>query len=221
MVLDNGRYMASELSNITLMLEEHFRFALSSNKIVASALNDWLCEKKIISDEDLKKTTENEEKADQLKLQTLHELAEAHSLLQREDLLRLAHYTDKLIDGAEIACHHLAAVTQSSWAPEGELKEKIELLGQLVMDEITEAREAVRFLSINVENSMKKADDTCVIEKKIDVLMREIVTLLYTSNIDIGILLRFRDFLNMMEDIANFGEDVAITLRSLSLTIHT
>ncbi len=221
MVIDNGRFMASELGNITQMLEEHFRFALSSNKIVANALPAWLCENKSISEEDLRKTTETEEKADDLKRQILTELAKANALLQREDLVRLVHYTDKLVDGAEIACHHLDAVIKSSWVPTGELKEKIKKLGELLIDEITEAREAVRFLSINMENSMKKADSICVIEKQIDVLMREIVTLLYPASIDVGTLLRFRDFLNMMEDIANFCEDVAITIRSLSLTLHT
>ena len=221
MVIDNGRFMASELGNITQMLEEHFRFALSANKIVASALPDWLCENKPVCEEDLQKTTEIEEKADELKRQILTELAKANALMQREDLVRLVHYTDKLVDGAEIACHHLAAVVASSWAPTGELKEKIKQLGELLMDEITEAREAVRFLSINMENSMKKADQICVLEKKIDVLMREIFTLLYPLGIDIAILLRFRDFLNMMEDIANFCEDVAITIRSLSLTLNT
>ncbi len=221
MVIDNGRFMASELGNITQMLEEHFRFALSANKIIANALLDWLCENKPISVDDVKKTTEYEEKADDLKRQILIELAKANALMQREDLVRLVHYTDKLIDGAEIACHHLDAVIKSSWAPTGELKDKIKHLGELLMDEIKEAREAVRFLSINMENSMKKADQICVIEKQIDVLMREIVTLLYPAGIDVGILLRFRDFLNMMEDIANFCEDVAITIRSLSLTLNT
>ncbi|MFW9918742.1 MAG: DUF47 domain-containing protein [Candidatus Thorarchaeota archaeon] len=221
MVIDNGRFMASELGNITQMLEEHFRIALSSNRIVASALPDWLCENKPISPDDLKKTTEYEERADELKRHILTELAKANALLQREDLVRLVHYTDKLVDGAEIACHHLDSVIKSSWTPSGELKEMIKKLGELLMDEIKEAREAVRFLSINMENSMKKADEICVIEKQIDVLMREIVSFLYPLGIDIGILLRFRDFLNMMEDIANFCEDVAITIRSLSLTLNT
>ncbi len=221
MVIDNGRFIASELGNITQMLEEHFRFALSANKIVANALPEWLCENKSISEEDLKKTTEFEEKADEMKRQILLELAKASTLMQREDLSRLVHYTDKLVDGAEIACHHLDAVIKSSWKPDGELKELIKTLGELVIDEIKEAREAVRFLSINMENSMKKVDEICVYEKKIDVLMREIVTLLYPSEIEVGTLLRFRDFLNMMEDIANFGEDVAITIRSLSLTLNT
>lgn len=221
MVIDNGRFMASELGNITQMLEEHFRFALSSNKIVANALPEWLCENKSIAEEELKRTTEYEEKADDLKRQILIELAKANALMQREDLVRLVHYTDKLVDGAEIACHHLDAVIRTSWMPTGDLKERIKRLGELLMDEIKEAREAVRFLSINMENSMKKADEICVIEKQIDVLMREIVALLYPSAMDIGILLRFRDFLNVMEDIANFCEDVAITIRSLSLTLNT
>lgn len=72
-----------------------------------------------------------------------------------------------------------------------------------------------------METSMKKADDICTIEKKIDVLMRDTFSELYPADIERGTLLRFRDFLNMMEDMANFSEDAAITIRSLSLTLNT
>ncbi len=221
MVLDNGRYISSELGNITKMLEEHFRVALTANRIISGALIDWLNEGKSMEKEDLTKITHLEEQGDDLKRQILRELANANSLLQREDLLRLVHYNDKLVDGAEIACYHLAAVQHSGWTPDGELREKVSRLGELVINQITEQREAVRFLSINMENSMKRANQICILEKQIDIIQREIMSLLYNSDIEIAILLRFRDFLNMMEDISNLSEDAAITIRSLSLTLNT
>ena len=219
MVLDNDKFLTSELSNITQMLEEHFRAALSASKMVANAVTDWLDGKGSISKEDLEKVTSLEEKGDDLKRTILNELAKAHTLMQREDLLRLVHYNDKLADGAEWCLYHLAAIIDN-WTPEGVLKEKIGELSKLVMEEITQQREAVRFLSINMEESMKKADAICALEKKIDALQRDIVSLLYPADIPVAILLRFRDFINMMEDIANFGEDAAITIRTLSLTLN-
>ncbi len=220
MVLDNGKFLASELSNITQMLEEHFRIALSANRIVVNALSDWLDSNKTVEQDALKKITEMEEKGDDIKRRILMELANANSLMQREDLVRLVHYNDKLVDGAEIAGYHLAA-TIGTWKPEGELKDKIDQIGVAVMEIITQQREAVRFLSLNMETSMKKADEICISEKKIDVLMRDVFSLLYPAEIEIATLLRFRDFLNVMEDIANFSEDAAITIRSLSLTLNT
>ena len=199
MVLDNDRFLTSELGNITQMIEEHFRAALSASKMVANAVSDWLAGKTAISQEDLEKVTALEVKGDDLKRAILNELAKAHALMQREDLLRLVHYNDKLADGAEWCMHHLAAIV-GQWTPEGELKDKIAKLSDLVIEEITQQREAVRFLSINMQ--------------------REIVSLLYPANIPIAVLLRFRDFINMMEDISNFGEDAAITIRSLSLTLN-
>ena len=59
------------------------------------------------------------------------------------------------------------------------------------------------------------------LEKEIDVLQRKIVTLLYPLKIDLAVLLRFRDFINTMEEIANLSEDAAITIRGLSLTLNT
>ncbi|MHA1577272.1 MAG: DUF47 domain-containing protein [Candidatus Thorarchaeota archaeon] len=202
------------------MLDEHFRIALASNRIVVNALNEWLLGTNQIGEDDCRKVTDLEEKGDDLKRLILLELAKANALIQREDLLRLVHYNDKLIDGAEIACHHLAAVIKN-WSPEGELKEKISKLGVLVIETITELREAVRHLSINMENSIKSADSVCKLEKEIDVLQRQIISLVYPADLDIAILLRFRDFLNMMEDISNFCEDAAISIRSLSLTLNT
>jgi len=201
------------------MLEEHFRAALSASKMVANAVVDWLDGKNSISQEDLEKVTALEEKGDDLKRTILNELAKAHALMQREDLLRLVHYNDKLADGAEWCMHHLAAIADK-WTPEGELKDKVRELSETVMEEITQQREAVRFLSINMVESMKRADAICALEKKIDVIQRDIVSLVYPAQIPIGVLLRFRDFINMMEDIANFGEDAAITIRTLSLTLN-
>jgi predicted phosphate transport protein (TIGR00153 family) len=187
--------------------------------MVANAVSDWLDGNSSISKDDLTKITSLEEKGDDLKRTILNELAKAHALMQREDLLRLVHYNDKLIDGAEWCMYHLEAFTDK-WTPEGQLKEKIEELSKSVIEEITQQREAVRFLSINMEESMKRADAICALEKKIDVLQRDIVSLVYPANLPVAILLRFRDFINMMEDIANFGEDAAITIRTLSLTLN-
>jgi predicted phosphate transport protein (TIGR00153 family) len=202
------------------MLDEHFRKAVSASKIVTNSLSDWLEGKKSIDKEDLKKITEIEEMGDKLKRTILNELAEASTLMQREDLLKLVFYNDKGIDGSEIACYHLAAVV-GEWTPEGELKEKITKLGELFDSQVSEQREAVRFLSINMETSMKHADEICRLEKEIDILQREIVTLLYPMDLPHAILLRFRDFINMLEDIANFSEDAALIIRTLSLTLNS
>lgn len=212
--------MSSELARITQMLEEHFRLVLSAIKIVRSAVVDWLEENKPVDPENLKTITELEEKGDELKRRILDELAKANSLMQREDLLRLVHYNDKLIDGAEIACYHLAAVI-NSWIPDGELKKSIAELGDLVLEEITQQREAVRFLSLNIEESISKAQEICRLEKDIDIVQRKIVTLVYPLDIEVAVLLRFRDFINTMEEIANISEDAAITIRGLSLTLNT
>ncbi|MFX1579040.1 MAG: DUF47 domain-containing protein [Promethearchaeota archaeon] len=220
MVLDNGRFLSSELGNITQMLDEHFRVAVSANKMVVNSINDWLGGKKSIDKVELDKITSLEEKGDTLKRTILNELAKANSLMQREDLLKLVHYNDKLVDGAEIAFFHLAAVV-NQWTPEGELKENIEKLGTLMMSQVKKQREALHFLSINMEESMKRADAICKIEKEIDVVQRMIVTLLYPLDIPMSVILRFRDFINMLEDMANFSEDAAIVIRSLSLTLNT
>jgi predicted phosphate transport protein (TIGR00153 family) len=220
MVLDNGRFMSSELGNITQMLEEHFRVAVSANKIVVNAITDWLEGKSSIDKEDLDKITALEEKGDALKRTILNELAKASSLMQREDLLKLVHYNDKSIDGAEIACYHLAAVV-SQWTPDSELKENIAKLGKLMSSQVTEQREAVRFLSINMTESTKRAEAICKLEKEIDVVQRNIVTLLYPLDIPVAVMLRFRDFINMLEDMANFSEDAALVIRTLSLTLNS
>ena len=220
MVLDNGRFMSAELGNITQMLDEHFRAAVSANKIVTNAVANWLEGKNSIDKKDLDKITALEVKGDALKRTILNELAEANTLMQREALLKLVHYNDKGIDGAEIACYHLAAVV-GEWTPEGELKEKVAKVGELMKSQVAQQREAVRFLSIDMEKSKERADEICRLEKEIDVVQREIVTLLYHLEIPLAVLLRFRDFINMLEDMANFSEDAALVIRTLSLTLNT
>ena len=220
MVLDDKRFHSQELANVTQMLEEHFRVAQSANKMVINSLFAWLQDNSSIPDKDLKQITELEEKGDLLKRQILNHLAQADTLLQKEDLLRLLHYNDKQIDGAEILLYHLSAIIDS-WTPVGVLKDKLHELGDAMTDIITEQREAVRFLSLDIEKSIQKADEICRIEKKIDILQRDIITVLYPSELPLATLLRLRDFLNMMEDVANFSEDAAISIRGLSLTQNT
>ncbi len=220
MVLDNGRFITSELANVTHLLDEHFRVALSATKIVAGAIADWLEAGKMISDEDLQKITGLEERGDELKAAILHELASANTLMQREDLLRLVHYNDKLVDGAEIACYHLAAFV-NRWTPEGPLRAKIAELGQKYLEIVTQQREAVRYLSLDIEKSLAKTNDICSLEKQIDILMREIWAHLYPSDLPIAIILRVRDFVNMLEEVSNFAEDAANTIRGISLTLNT
>ena len=220
MVLDNGRFLSSELGNITQMLDEHFRVAVSANKIVVNSISEWLEGKKSIGKEDLDKITSLEEKGDALKRTILNELAKASTLMHREDLLKLVFYNDKLIDGSEIACYHLAAVV-GEWTPEGQLKEGLAQFVQLLSAQVAEQREAVRFLSINMEESKKRADQICKLEKEIDVVQRTIVSLLYPLDIPMAVTLRFRDCINMLEDLANFSEDAALVIRTLSLTLNT
>jgi predicted phosphate transport protein (TIGR00153 family) len=220
MVLDSGRFNSSELANVTQMLDEHFRVALSATKMVTGAMTAWLEQRRSISKEDLAKITALEEKGDELKRAMLKVLSSAHTLMQREDLLRLIHYNDKIVDAAEICCYHLAAVT-GSWIPEGELRTKVAELGRMTNEIVTEQREAVRFLPINIETSIVKADEICRIEKRIDAQWRDVVSLLYPSAIPLAIVLRFRDFVMQLEELANLSEDAAITIRGLSLTLNT
>jgi uncharacterized protein Yka (UPF0111/DUF47 family) len=220
MVIDNHRYMSSELANITQMLEEHFRVALSAIKLVSTAIMEWIEDGKKLGTDDLERITALEEKGNDLKHGVLDVLSKASSLMQREDLFRLIHYNDKLIDGAEISCYHLQSIMKA-WVPNGELKDKVSKLGQLILSIATEQREAVRFLSINIEESIKRSNEICRIEKEIDTLWREIVAVVYSLDIPISTILRFRDFINTLEEISNLSEDAAIAIRGLSLTLNT
>lgn len=220
MVLDADRFNSSELANVTQMLDEHFRVALSATKMVTSAMMAWIDQRKSISKEDLAHITALEEKGDELKRAMLKVLSSAHTLMQREDLLRLIHYNDKIVDASEICCYHLAAV-MGSWVPEGELRSKVVELGRMINEIVTEQREAVRFLPINIETSIAKADEICSIEKRIDAQWRDVVSLLYPSHIPLAVVLRFRDFVMELEELANLSEDAAITIRGLSLTLNT
>ena len=190
MVLDNGRFITSELARITRLLDEHFRVALSANKIVLNAITDWIDNNKQLTQDDLAKVTVLEEKGDELKRAILKTLADANSLMQREDLMRLVHYNDKQIDGAEIACYHLESI-MGKWVPEGELKDKVVELAKLMISIVKEQREAIRFLSININESMKRAAEICRIEKEIDITWRQIVGLLYPLDIPLEVILRF------------------------------
>jgi hypothetical protein len=47
------------------------------------------------------------------------------------------------------------------------------------------------------------------------------MTLLYPLEMPVAVLLRFRDFIKVLEEMANFSEDAALVIRTLSLTLNT
>jgi uncharacterized protein Yka (UPF0111/DUF47 family) len=106
------------------------------------------------------------------------------------------------------------------WIPEDDLKAKVAQLGQSILNIVTESREAVRFLSINIQNSLAKTNEVCRIEKEVDVLMRDVLALLYPSPVPMPTMLRMRDFVNTLEEVSNLCEDVANTIRGISLTLN-
>lgn len=201
------------------MIDEHFRLALSSTKVLVGAVLAWLDSGAVIGSGDLSTVTDYEEKGNEIKCQILDALAAAHSLMQREDLLRLVNLNDKILDGAEIACYHLEGFMRD-WIPSDKLKDKVDELIHTYLNLVTESREAVRFLSINIETAMNKATEVCRLEKVIDSLMRDVWSLLYPSPIPLATMLRMRDFVNTLEEVSNFCEDIANTIRGISLTLN-
>ncbi len=219
MVLDEKRFLTQELANITQMIEEHIRIALSANRIVANSVTSWLESNQAVSEDVLNQVTALEEKGNEMKQLILTELAKANTMMHREDLLRLVFLQDKLIDCAEIACHHMVAISES-WTPQGDLGEYLKEIATQVLSIVTQQRDAVRFLSLNLQTALKYTNEICTIEKHIDTIQRKILAILYTSDFEVGKILRVRDLINTLEELSNFSEDAANTIRGLSLTLN-
>ncbi len=215
MAYDESKYRSSENTRIMELIKEHSRYSTQAVNELIQIIDEWIHNGKKI-EEHLKKLTDLEEKGNRLKKQILVDLSKATGLILREDFMRGVLNNDKLIDGAEIAGYNLSLLLDM-WTPTGDFAEKILTYGDLLQKEVAKLRESTIMLTTNNNKAIEISDVVRDIEKQLDNMQREILHDIYKMDIPLKVLMQFKDFINAMEEIANYAEDSAENVLILAL----
>ncbi len=212
---DESKYRSSETTKIMELIKEHSRYSIQAVRELVQMLDEWIHNGKKI-EEHLKKLTDLEEKGNRLKMQILVDLSKAAGLMLREDFMRGVLNNDKLIDGAEIAGYNLSLI-MNIWVPTGDFAEKMIAYGDILLKEVTKLREAIIMLTTNNDKAIELSEDVRNMEKQLDIMLRDLLQVIYTMDIPIKVLMQFKDFINAMEEIANYTEESAENVLMLAL----
>ncbi len=197
-------------------MQDFMRLVFSTIKELGLMLDDWVDKKADSLDKRLKKLTELESKAEDLKRTILDKLSEAEGLLHRGDLMNLVMRIDEIVDMAEGAGYRIKSV--SDWKMDSETKDLLQNMMAKVLEIMNTLKKVIFILTQNAEKAIKETENISKIERIIDRCRRKLMDHLYSLDLDFRITLKMRDLINRIEEIADLAEGVADSARIIGVT---
>jgi len=215
MSIDNEYENARQEMNALDNLQDYMRIVFSAIKELSVMLDEWFTGKTESLDKRLEKLTELESKAEELKRIILDKISEAEAMMHREDLMRLVMSVDEIVDVTEGTGYRLKAV--SNWNPAPEAKKILQEMMNKVIEIMSSLKTVIFILTQNAEQAIKGTEKISSIERDIDKIRRRIIDHVYSLDLDFRLVLRIRDLVNHIEEIADLTERVADSARIIGV----
>ncbi|NVM05001.1 MAG: DUF47 family protein [Candidatus Helarchaeota archaeon] len=216
MSINNELETAKQELRVLDEMQDYMRLVFSTIKELGLMLDDWIAKKTDSLNKRLKKITELESKAEDLKRIILDKLSEAEGLLHRGDLMRLVMKIDEIVDVAEGAGYRIKSV--SNWKMDSRTKDLLLDMMSKVTEIMNTLKKVMFILTQNAQKAIKETEYVSKIEREIDQCRRKLMDHLYSLDLDFRITLRMRDLINRIEEIADLTEGVADAARIIGVT---
>ena len=166
----------------------------------------------------LKEVESLQERSLEIKRTVMKELSETGTLLvNREDLFRLISKLGEIIDFIHGLSVMISEMAEMKWrVPEG-LREGIVRISEATFETIVKLRESLIALGMNSPRSLILAKEVEDLERKVDVIHREMDLRVITCGAELPIVLLLRDIIQFHEDISDRCEQTADLIRILVL----
>lgn len=215
MSIDNEYESTREEMTALDNMQDYMRLVFSSIKELSLMLDDWF-ENRIDSiDEHLGKITELERKAEEFKRSLLDNLSEAETMLHREDFMRLVMIIDEIVDTTEGTGYRIKSV--SDWELDDITKGHLQDMMNSIIEIMTTLKNVIFILTQNAEQAIKETEHVSDIEREIDNYRRKLINHLYMLDLDFRLILKMRDLINHIEEIADKTERVADSARIIGV----
>ena len=197
-------------------MQDYMRLVFSAIKELSLMVDDWADNKINSLKGHLDKITELESKAEDSKRILLDKLSEAEGMLHREELMRLVMSIDEIVDVTEGTGYRITSI--SDWKIETKTKDLLQKMMNQVIEIMSTLKTVIFILTQNAEKAIKETENVSKIEREIDKTRRKIMDHVYSLNLDFRMVLKMRDLVNHMEEIADLTEGVADAARILGVS---
>ncbi len=188
---------------------------LRAAKALRVMIEDWMEGRKERQREHFKKLAKLEREADNVKRTILDVLSVAETMLRRSDFFRLVMLTDDIADLCEASAWDLQGLEE--FQPDEKIREHFKAMLDSLMDAVYKMRQSIMFLEQNSDKAVELAIEVDAAERDADAAHRGFTQFLYSSNLDIKVLLRLKDLGQHLEEIADAAEDTADAVRIIAI----
>jgi len=209
-------YMNSVERRALDMCSDHVREINRIVKYLLGILQKWVDGEPFDSAETVNMFTKMEQKADTIKKGILDYLSQAQTLLNREDIMRLVLKVDDISDFVESVAYQLSVLKLI--VPPPTTRADLTSMFQYTLETMELLERSISFLGSNPDKSIELAEKIDMLEKRIDITHRRLVSTFFDTMQDIRLLIRLRDILYHIEGISDLAEEAADAVRILAMS---
>ena len=153
-----------------------------------------------------------------IKRNFMKELHETGSLLfNREDLYRLISKQSEVIDHSESVGVRLWAIGEREWKIPSKVGVCLADMADASFDALVKLRESLLSLGFNSERSLTLSAEVDSLERKVDVLYRQLDINIITSSAELPLILTLRDAAMKLEEMVDAAVEEADLIRILAI----
>lgn len=206
------------LRNILMMCQDHARLVVEIYRKVLVMIDKLVKHQTGGMKESIDEIQEIQTESIRIKRNIMKELHETGSMLfNREDLYRLIVKQSEVIDHAESVGVRLWAIGERDWKIPSQAGVGLIDIADAAFDALVKLRESLLSLGFNSERSMALTREVDELERKVDLLYRELDLNIITSNGELPLILILRDVSMKLEEMIDAAVEEADLIRILAL----
>jgi predicted phosphate transport protein (TIGR00153 family) len=208
-------YEASSEQKAIDIAQDHCRKIVSAVKELSLLYDDWVEGNYKGAEERLNRVSRIEGDANKLKRELLEQLSKTTTMVNREDLMRLALVIDEIADVAEGTGFRI--LTIQDWRPDANFRKEMQALVEKLINATEKLRLSIFMLSQNPSKSLEFADEVDSIEKDADQIQRRVGHSLYASELEPKTLIMLKELIAHFEEMADTAERAADAIRIVAM----
>ncbi|WXG42670.1 MAG: DUF47 family protein [Promethearchaeati archaeon SRVP18_Atabeyarchaeia-1] len=208
-------YDASAEQKAIDIAQDHCRKIVSAVKELSLLYDDWVEGEYKEAEDRLNRISRIEDEANKLKHELLDQLSKATTMVNREDLMRLALVIDEIADVAEGTGFRITAI--HDWKPDAGFKKEMQDLIEKLITATEKLRLSIFMLSENPAKSLEFADEIDAIEQDADKIQRRVGHSLYASKLEPKTLIMLKELVAHFEEMADTAERAADAIRIVAM----
>jgi predicted phosphate transport protein (TIGR00153 family) len=209
-------YDASSEQKAIDIAQDHCRKIVSAVKELSLLYDDWVEGDYKGAEERLNRISRIENEANKLKHELLDQLSKATTMVNREDMMRLALVIDEIADVAEGTGFRVTAI--HDWKPDPSFKKEMQGLIEQLITATEKLRLSIFMLSQNPAKSLEFADEVDAIEQEADRIQRRVGHSLYASKLEPKTLIMLKELVAHFEEMADTAERAADAIRIVAMS---